>query len=161
VWIFGPTAVGKNKLIQKVVSEPNHLFTTILGLQAPIIANQSSLEFRQNQRDTLEVEIAKDKLKGTTILIKGQGFDIDNGNNTPKRLKELCPNDEHIFLYLDASAETLKKRREKRGEANSINDEGARRDMVRIAKEFEKNGFKLSWFNNDSDELPTEIQRLI
>ena len=130
-----------------------------MNLEQPILANKSSLTLRQHGRDSLEDEIGKGKSNGNTILIKGQGFDITNGNDTPKRLGVLYPDDEHILIYLDASATTLKKRREKRGEANSIDDEGARLDMMRIAKEFENAEFQFRWFNNDNDEEPVEVIR--
>jgi len=159
VWIFGPTAVGKNELIQKMISNPTDPLLLTLSLQQPIIANESSLLLRQHARDSLVEEIVKDKSKAKTILIKGQGFDITDGNNIPKRLKDSYPNDEHIYIYLDASAETLKNRREKRGEANSIDDEGARKDMLRIAKEFEGTGINFKWLNNDNDQVPVEITR--
>jgi hypothetical protein len=31
--------------------------------------------------------------------------------------------------------------------------------MLRIASEFEDKGFKLRWFNNDDDNLPSETSK--
>jgi hypothetical protein len=161
VWIFGPTSAGKDTLIQKILAGKAAGIIEVLDLQQPIIASEASLTYRQQARNDLVFEIGKIRPNGETVLIKGQGFDITEGNNIPERLEGAYPDDEHLYVYLDANPSTLKSRREQRGEPNSTDDEGARRDMLRIASEFERNGFKVKWFTNDDDAMPVEIPKPI
>jgi hypothetical protein len=157
VWVFGPTAVGKDTLISNVASDQNHDLVKKLNLEIPILIQQNALLERHDERNSLESRIYSDRNKAKTILLKWQGYDI--GQRTIFKLCDLLPNDEFIYLFLDAPPEIIKQRREKRGQQPpDWNDTNDRSTCIHFAKDLESEGIKFIWLDN-SGENPVELQR--
>ena len=112
IWIFGPSAVGKETFIKHIQdSKPVELLSRLGWADKNIVVCTESLDWivqedddgnnlrRQDLDKTIE-EYSKNNTN-SVILIKGQDLDFDN--NLLNKVKELLPNDEHkiIFLYVD------------------------------------------------------------
>jgi hypothetical protein len=112
IWVFGPSAVGKETFIKYIQdSKPVELLARLEWTNKKIIVCTESIDWvvqedsdgNELRRQNLD-KIIEDYSKNNTnsiILIKGQDLDFDN--NLLNKVKESLPDDEHeiIFLYVD------------------------------------------------------------
>jgi hypothetical protein len=146
VWIFGPTAVGKETLIYAIASNPNLKLTSDLGLTSPIVVQKDAMVQRHAERDPLEAKISADRDRGATVLIKGQGHDIEQ--RTIFKLEALLPDDEFLYLFLDAPPDVIRQRREQRGTPGPGWDDAYDRAVnLGMVGELEAEGISFRWFD--------------
>jgi len=112
IWIFGPSAVGKETFINYIKNnQPEELLARLGWVNKNIVVCDESINWVV-QGDNDENELFRKKLNkviekysqdntNSIILIKGQDLDFDN--NTLNAVRESLLNDEHeiIFLYVD------------------------------------------------------------
>ncbi len=152
VWVFGPTAVGKDTFINKLAGGELDDIVKELKLEVPFVAHKEALNLRHGERKKLAETIASESHGDGTVLLKWQGADMEWGN--VHKLLGLTPDARFIYLFLDAAPEIIKNRRLRRGSPDSPgwDDNNDRRAAYRLAKEFEKNGVDFVWLDNNGDE---------
>ncbi|HSX52946.1 MAG TPA: hypothetical protein VLF90_01070 [Patescibacteria group bacterium] len=157
IWFFGPTAVGKETLINDIANNPNHFLIAELELEQPIIVHEEALVLRHGERDQLVEQILRDREKAKTILLKGQGHDV--WKRTYLKLEQLVPDDEILYLYLDASPEVIRQRRQKRGSPiEGWDDVHDRNANLKSTLDMEKTGTNILWFDNNGNS-PVRLDR--
>src|SRR5579884_2129112 len=109
VWVLGPTAVGKETLIHSIATDPQHPLISKLGLEAPFLEQRDALFLRHEEREYLDLKLLADREKAKTVLIKWQGH--DQASRAIQKLKARTPNDEFIYLFLDAQPVVIRRRR--------------------------------------------------
>jgi GTPase SAR1 family protein len=148
IWIYGPTAVGKETLINKIINDSNHPVIDLLKLEKPLYAHTEALALRHDARADIVNKISNSKDVAATILIKTQGYDAYR--DLPIKLLEQLPYDSHLLVYLDAETSIIRSRRIKRGEQSTDwPDEEDRRTNAQYAIDLELKGMPTVWLNND------------
>ena len=118
VWIFGSSASGKERFIERISSQEEPLLSKTLGwTDKKILVNMESVDWigQLEEYDADPVAIKRSELidvianqakqENVVILIKGQ--DVDLENDRPRILKNRLPNAHHRILFLHASLDEL------------------------------------------------------
>ena len=117
VWVCGPSAVGKETLIRKLVTESEPVLAQRLGWQGKriLVSEISLIDIGRGDDDPILAEREKilDEVpihlkNADIVLIKWQ--EVDSGADRPMRLKRLLPNEKHRALFLDADFDELCER---------------------------------------------------
>lgn len=119
VWVFGPSAAGKETFIRYVKDNQSQALLARLGwLGRQIVVCRESLDWvvqadddgnelrRQNLGKIIEAYVRDNK--GAIIIIKGQDLDLDY--DTPNKTKKLLINDEHEIIFLSVDFDILYQR---------------------------------------------------
>jgi hypothetical protein len=126
VWLFGPSAVGKDTTVKAVMADPQHPLRAHLGLPEPICVVAASLDTSGSRSAAAilgEIESLRDR--GQTHLLKGQqrDFDFDEGQSLPQALRHERPRARHEVVLLWTSVGDLAIRMHRKhvwmGEANA------------------------------------------
>lgn len=169
IWVFGPSASGKETFIKEVISNKElNIIKELKWTGKQILKIDESINYiKQYDNDQIgdkRVEIINKVIEinknnsNSIILIKGQNIDIMN--NLIELLKNKLPNVEYQIIYLFSDLNTIFERAKKKPwftiEDDNIDDwyihlvESA--DIIRQIKEIEiisidtTNGYKISTF---------------
>ncbi|MFA5109123.1 MAG: hypothetical protein WC458_01080 [Patescibacteria group bacterium] len=119
VWVYGPSAVGKETFINYLVKEkPLELLNQLdLGCSSLSVCADSlnwiakksddGNNTKRKHLDRLIENISKNN-QNSVVLIKGQDFDFKYG--TPIKVKHLLPLDKHRVFYLTTEFEVVYNR---------------------------------------------------
>ena len=156
IWVFGPSAVGKETFIKYIQdNKPNELLTRLDWIDKKIATCRESIDWVvQADNDGNELrrknlnKIIKDYSQNNTnslILIKGQDLDFDN--NTLNITKESLPRDEHEIIYLSVDFDILYQRfvTKKWWNETMTRDlcKDWAREQIELLTQHQNNGFKI------------------
>jgi len=113
IWFYGIAGAGKNTLIDGLAGgkfrELNRVIPThnrqVFAASTKILGGDKDKEKRLDFPD----QIASSNLQNTTLLIKGQTFDLRQDIPPAKRLKELLPDDNHLMIFVWVDKPTAKQ----------------------------------------------------
>ena len=101
VWVFGPSASGKFRLINDVFQNQAHPLRTQLRWLPTLKVCEESLRWvaeRVCERDKLVKRLCALEENGSSILIKGQWADFDS--RRPQDVRKCIPNAHHRVIFL-------------------------------------------------------------
>lgn len=165
IWVFGPSAVGKETFINYIKNnQPTELLVGLGWINKNIVVCDESINWVvQDDNDGNELlrkklnKVIKEYSKNNTnsiILIKGQDLDLDN--NTINIVKESLLTDEHeiIFLYVDFDIlyqrYTTKKWWNETMTRNVCKDWA--REQINLLLNYQANNFKIKALDTSSDK---------
>lgn len=117
VWVYGPSAAGKETFIKKIIGQPSASLLEQFGwIDKKIMASQTSLDhigqFSNDpvveNREEIIKDVAELLQSSDVVLIKGQYVDFEN--DRPQRLKNLVPTATHKLVLFQTSLGELGKR---------------------------------------------------
>jgi hypothetical protein len=165
IWIFGPSAAGKETFIKYINNNKPAKLLARLGWEGKnvVVCNESINWIvqedndgndlrRQNLDKTIE-EYFKNNIN-SIILIKGQDLDFDN--NILNKVKESLPDTEHeiIFLYVDFDIlyqRYMNKKWWNKTMTESVCKDWAR-EQINLLIQYQNNGFKIKALDSSSNE---------
>lgn len=165
IWVFGPSAVGKETFINYVKNnQPTELLARLGWSNKNIITcDESTNLVVQDDNDGNELlrknldKIIEDCSKNNTnsiILVKGQDLDFDN--NTLNIVKESLPEDEHEIIFLNVDFDILYQRyMTKKWWDETMTEEVCKewaREQVNHLVEYQNNGFKINALDSIDDK---------
>ena len=165
IWVFGPSAAGKETFIKYIKNSKERELLARLGwANKNIVVCDESIDWIV-QEDNDENELLRKKLNkvieaysknntNSIILIKGQDLDLDN--NTLNAVKESLPNNEHeiIFLYVDFDIlyqRYVTKKWWNKTMTREICKDWAR-DQIDLITRHQNSGFKIKALTSTSNE---------
>jgi len=167
IWVFGPSAAGKETFINYIARhEPTELLARLGWLNKKIVVCAESLAWVQQAENDGNAERRKNLIKvieeysqnnkNSIILIKGQ--DLDLHNDALKIVKELLPNEEHEVIFLDVRFDILYQRYMtkkwwKKSMTEAVCQEWAK-TQIRLLINQQHNGFKIKAINSLDFEYP-------
>lgn len=121
IWVFGPSAVGKETFIKEVAV--NHDLKELIGFGGKkiVVINESILFIKQSENDPIgdrRIEIIDRVILenannvNTVILIKGQDIDVEN--KLVEKLKEQLKDVEYEIFLLVSDINTIFERGKKK-----------------------------------------------
>ncbi|MFZ2310884.1 MAG: hypothetical protein WAW11_05065 [Patescibacteria group bacterium] len=165
IWVFGPSAVGKETFIKYINdNKPEELLTRLGWVNKDVVICNESLDWVAHEdgdknellRKKLDKVIEEYSKKNTNsiILIKGQDLDFDN--NTLNKVKESLQNDEHEIIFLYVDFDILYKRYVSKKWWNETMTKGVCKDWAKEQINFlvthQNNGFKIKALDSSSNE---------
>lgn len=173
VWIFGPSGAGKEKIINNITSGKAEW--RFLNKRFSFCQNVVKSEESIKTRDRRDIEKIKEEVanlasnSNTSVLIKVQWSEIEN-RCVPKEVKEMLPSCNHRIIMLCVSpAETVRRLKDETNPNRRVDSEAGAEShlerMINYAKEFQNDGFKVTWVNSDNYEYnllsQDEVEELI
>lgn len=165
IWVFGPSAVGKETFIKHIQdNKPVELLARLGWTDKNIITCIESLDWvaqedndekamlRKNLDKTI-IEYSKNNTN-SIILIKGQDLDFDN--NTLNKVKEFLLDDEHEIIFLSVDFDILYQRYMTKKWWNETMTRDVCRDwakeQISLVINHQNNGFKIKALDSATSE---------
>ena len=164
VWFFGPSAVGKQTIIQNLQDHKN-LLRARLKLNEKIEVMEPSLEEDRTKIMDHILSLREPQIV-SSVLIKGQGDDL--AKKLPQQLRDRIPSARHRIVFLYCDPKELSRRWQLRWEQtnNPIWKDRAPEDckgeMIGILYQIKKlrsDVFELTCFDNSEGQYkPMDCQ---
>jgi hypothetical protein len=169
IWIFGPSAAGKETFINYINDKPFELLERLGWRGVNLVICDESLNWVVQSEDDNNEEKRKglyevikkcsNNNQNSAILIKGQ--DLDFGNNSLIRVKESLLNDEHVIIFLYTDFEVLYGRYKNKVWWNELLTREICKNcavkQINLLIEHQNNGFQIKSLNSSDDKKYKDI----
>jgi len=170
IWVFGPSAVGKETFIKYVYNNrPIEILNRLGWQKRDIITCKESIDWvvQDENDDNRELRENLNKIiqkysknnSNSAILIKGQDLDFDN--NHLNNVRESLPNDKHEIIFLYTNFNVLYNRyKGKKWWNESMTTDTCRnwiKKQIGFLKDHQKRGFQIRTLNSDDHKKYLDI----